>query len=780
LTEYNLSFKITELILRFFRRLPLPVKLFLIVCIPLAIILFMLVQLYQEKTNKVNLLSDYVKNIHQTSTLNFLIECLQKERKFSFDYSIRKERSDEVTYRRQLTDSTIIQLEKEQLEGFTKYTFLDRLSLTRSRIDSEIIAPDQVMQFYNAAIFRLNSLNVVPPGTDIYMQPIHQDLVSEKMLSEMVTRLGIIRSDIYNSLYTKNQTSEMLAYIIRLYDIFKSYETEFLQKASLSSVAEFNKIKAGPNLSVTLNYIDSTYQNRKLDSTYDAATWWTQSDNGIEELRALQYSISAGTNKIADAILHKERNNRNVMMIILISILVFVIWFILYTTYGIIRMMRKMNRIAKMISLGAPAPPLGFKSKDVISALAQSISAIDENNKILADAAQQIGKGDFNVNVIPRSKDDILGNAVLQMKESLIHYAQSNNETTEELERLALKYKTIFVKSPLPKFIYDYETLKFIEVNESALNHYGYTVEEFLSMTIRDIRPPDDLEKLKIDIELIKAGKKSPYKTWRHLKKNGETIIVEVMGHFIDVNKKKARLVIIKDVTEKIKAEEELQQSHAALRELASHLQNIREEERAGMAREVHDVLGQQITCIKMDVSWLSKQLPNDEPKVKQRLKELTSLLDDTAIAVRKIASALRPSILDDFGLNDALDWQAGDFEKRSGIKVHFRSELPPDISISKDTITGLFRICQESLTNVARHSQATEVTITVSQKDNQLLMTIHDNGKGFDVAKSAERKTLGLLGMKERTLMIDGKYEIDSAPGKGTTVIVSIPLANL
>lgn len=765
--------------LRFFRRLPLPIKLFLIVCIPLAMLIFMLVKIYQEKTQKVNLLSTYIENIHQSASINYLVECLQKERKFSFDYAIRKERPAMLIAQRRQTDSTVAELEKDGLHGFTNYTFLDKLKNMRSRIDSENVVPDQVMQFYNTATFRVNSLNVVPPGTDIYMQPIHKDLASEKLLSEMVTNLGILRSYIYNVLYTKNHEREMLYSMASLYDIYKTYETEFFQKSSPATIDSYNRLKSNTTVGPTLDYIGNAFQTLALDTTYDAATWWNLSDSSMDHLRGLQRGISKSVNERANDILRSEIKTRNRTMIYLIAIMAFVVWFIVYTTYVIIRMLRKMNRIAKKISYGAPAPPLRFRSKDVISALAQSISAIDANNKILADAAVAIGKGDFDVNVVPRSKEDILGNAVVQMKENLISYARSNEEKAKELVKLAEKYKTIFVKSPLPKFIYDYETLQFLEVNESAVKHYGYTVEEFLKMTIRDIRPQEDLEKLQKDIELIKAGKESPYKTWKHIKKNGEIIIVEVMGHPIEVNNKTARLVIIKDVTEKVKAEEALNESHEALRELASHLQNIREEERAGMAREVHDVLGQQITCIKMDVSWLSKQVNQDEPKVKQRLKELTQLLDETAIAVRKIAAALRPSILDDFGLAEALDWQSKDFEKRSGIKVHFKSELPPDITIAQETITGLFRICQESLTNVARHAQATEVTITISLKDGQLLMTIHDNGKGFDVKKSAERKTLGLLGMKERTLMIDGKYEIDSAPGKGTTVMVTIPLTS-
>lgn len=763
--------------LRFFRRLPLPVKLFLIVCIPLAMILFMLVQIYEEKTQKVNLLDSYIDNIHQAATINYLVECLQKERKFSFDYAMRKERPAILTAQRQSTDSTIGELQKDGLAGFTSYTFLDKLNDMRNRIDSENIVPEHVMQFYNTTTYRVNSLNIVPPGTDIYLHPIHTDLASEKLLSEMVTNLGILRSYIYNVLYTKKQVQEILYSMASLYDIYKTYETEFLQKSSPATITAYNNLISKSTAGPTLSYIHKTFQNITLDSTYDATTWWNLSDAGMEHLRTLQKSISKSVNERANEILQKEIRNRNRTMIILAAILVFVVWFIVYTTYGIIRMLRKMNRIAKKISYGAPALPLRFKSKDVISALAKSISAIDENNKILSDAAQAIGKGDFNVHVVPRSTEDILGNAIVQMKENLISYAQSNKEKTEELEKLAEKYKTIFYKSPMPKFIYDFETLKFLEVSESAVKHYGYTEEEFLSMTIRDIRPTEDVDKLHKDIELIGTGKESPYKQWRHIKKNGEIIMVEVMGYSIDVNNRKARLVIINDVTEKVKAEEALNESHEALRELASHLQNIREEERAGMAREVHDVLGQQITCIKMDVAWLSKQVNQEEPKIKQRLKDLTTLLDETAIAVRKIAAALRPSILDDFGLADALEWQAKDFEKRSGIKVHYVSELPDGIKIPKETITGLFRICQESLTNVARHAQATEVRIIVSLNNDQILMMIADNGKGFDVKKSAERKTLGLLGMKERTLMIDGKYEIDSTPGKGTTVIVTVPL---
>ena len=159
-----------------------------------------------------------------------------------------------------------------------------------------------------------------------------------------------------------------------------------------------------------------------------------------------------------------------------------------------------------------------------------------------------------------------------------------------------------------------------------------------------------------------------------------------------------------------------------------------------------------------------------------EKIKAIPELLDHTSKTVRKIATELRPSILDDFGLIEALEWQSGEFKKRSGIAIQFHSALP-DIAIEQNIATSLFRIFQESLTNVARHADATEIKVTIALQDDQLVLTISDNGKGFDVTGIGHKKTLGLLGMRERTLMIGGKYEIASMPGKGTTITVRVPL---
>ena len=222
----------------------------------------------------------------------------------------------------------------------------------------------------------------------------------------------------------------------------------------------------------------------------------------------------------------------------------------------------------------------------------------------------------------------------------------------------------------------------------------------------------------------------------------------------------------------------ELNQSYQDIRQLASHLQDIREEERAGIAREIHDELGQQLTGLKMDLSWMSKRKAMQEDnELRQKAVTVTSLLDTTIMTVRRIATELRPSILDDLGLVAAIEWQCQEFERRSGICTEFNSTLAEFVHSSAIAI-GLFRICQESMTNVARHAAASRIRISLQEElDEYILLKIEDDGKGFEVRTTGSKKTLGLLGMKERALMMGGEFRIDSEPGKGTTLFVTVPI---
>jgi PAS domain S-box-containing protein len=233
-----------------------------------------------------------------------------------------------------------------------------------------------------------------------------------------------------------------------------------------------------------------------------------------------------------------------------------------------------------------------------------------------------------------------------------------------------------------------------------------------------------------------------------------------------------------RDISDEKKIREQLSQSTAELRALASHLQDVREEERADMAREIHDELGQQLTGLKMDMAWVDEQLVEEgRQALQQRVKDSLQLLDHTIMTVRKIAAELRPGILDDLGLVAAVEWQAEEFGKRSGIKARFLAGMPGRRYPSAMSI-GLFRICQEALTNVARHSGAKHVEIFLGYEEDQIVLRVSDDGRGLLPPQVGGRKTLGVLGMKERALMMGGTVEVSSEAGKGVTLTVSVPMS--
>jgi PAS domain S-box-containing protein len=341
------------------------------------------------------------------------------------------------------------------------------------------------------------------------------------------------------------------------------------------------------------------------------------------------------------------------------------------------------------------------------------------------------------------------------------------------------KYKLLFESNPLPMWMLNLPAYTVNDVNNAALLQYGYTKEEFLKLSVFDFRPPEDIEKFMAATNTKFRGIHHSG-IWRHIRKNGTIIYVDIITYDINYKGQQIRLVLANDVTEKYIAEEKLKESYDAIRKLTEYLQNVREEERLYMAREIHDELGQLLTVMKMDVAWINRRTEPENTGIKEKLSEILSVIDTTAKAVRRIASELRPSLLDDLGLVAAMEWHLEEFEKRSGISKELY--IPDTEIILPDSLKiGIFRIFQESLTNVARHAEATKVIVSLIQNDKELVLTIKDNGKGFD-EKEGDKKTLGLLGMKERTQMMGGEYSISGIAGEGTIVTVMIPLpeANL
>jgi signal transduction histidine kinase len=221
-------------------------------------------------------------------------------------------------------------------------------------------------------------------------------------------------------------------------------------------------------------------------------------------------------------------------------------------------------------------------------------------------------------------------------------------------------------------------------------------------------------------------------------------------------------------------AAQELRVSRERLSALAAHMESSKETERAAIAREIHDEMGGLLTGLKADVAWLRKHAPEGDPRFREKLVDIEKLLDEVVQVSKRIARSLRPAILDQ-GLNAALEWQAREFEKHAGIPCRFRSN-DEDLALDAGQATGVFRVFQEALTNVAKHSHAKRVDVQVFATDKLVTLEVHDDGVGIDAKDLAKPESFGVRGMQERVEHLGGWLDVSGAPGRGTTLMLSIP----
>ena len=264
---------------------------------------------------------------------------------------------------------------------------------------------------------------------------------------------------------------------------------------------------------------------------------------------------------------------------------------------------------------------------------------------------------------------------------------------------------------------------------------------------------------------------------WALRPQSGEEFPIEASISQAVEGGKRYYTVILRDITLRKQAEDALRQSQRELRELSARVLEAREEEKAHLARELHDELGQLLTALKMDLGWLRERLPDAE--LAQRAAEMGTLLDRTVSATRRIMADLRPMMLDDLGLGDAAAWLVDDFAKRSGIAC--RIELAEDLQeVSKAVATAVYRAIQESLTNIARHAGAKHAWVNVAMDEGALQVEVEDDGRGIAPADLAKARSLGLRGMRERISFLGGTLEITRAARGGTRVRLRVPLRGL
>ncbi|NWF89542.1 MAG: PAS domain-containing sensor histidine kinase [Ignavibacteriaceae bacterium] len=317
----------------------------------------------------------------------------------------------------------------------------------------------------------------------------------------------------------------------------------------------------------------------------------------------------------------------------------------------------------------------------------------------------------------------------------------------------------------------------FIEINETACRVLEYTKEELIEQNPYSvIFNKYEGEFVKI-IDIILSEGHAIFDAVQ-LTKSGKYIPAEVNSHLIIYNDKPAVLFVLRDVTQREEAERKIRESGERLRNLALHLQNIREEERTLIAREIHDELGQMLTFLKIQITLIGKKLNENQHLLKEKVDSSLKMIDDSINSIQRIAEKLRPNVLDELGIEAAIDWQAKEFSEHTGIICTCECSVG-EFSLDKEKSTALFRIFQEALTNVARHANANKVLVNLNTYKNQLILEIKDNGKGITQNQVNNPKSLGILGMKERAMLLGGTVNIKSSMNSGTTVRVELPIIN-
>ena len=342
----------------------------------------------------------------------------------------------------------------------------------------------------------------------------------------------------------------------------------------------------------------------------------------------------------------------------------------------------------------------------------------------------------------------------------------------EALRVSALAWQTLFDAVTDSVFLIDSEG-KILLCNKATVNFLGKPINEIVGNTCWELVHGTS--------EPIKGCPIVRMRETRHSESLelpvGDRVFYVATHPILDQDGNIARAVhIITDITERKRAEKELRDSREQLRNLSGHLQFVREQERTLIAGEIHDDLGQSLTALKMDISWLAKKLPKDQKPLLEKLEAMAKLTSATLKTVRRISTELRPSLLNHLGLVAAIEWQAEEFQNRTGIGYKITID-PEDITLDEKCSTSIFRIFQETLTNVARHARATRVEVSLKEKAGTLELKVRDNGNGITKEQISDRRSFGLLGMRERANALAGEVEIKGAKGKGTTVMVRIPI---
>jgi two-component system sensor histidine kinase UhpB len=393
---------------------------------------------------------------------------------------------------------------------------------------------------------------------------------------------------------------------------------------------------------------------------------------------------------------------------------------------------------------------------------------------------------EFAVRIMQEGADDYIIKDRLNRVANAVLSAIEKFRLEKEKETFFIKitenekrFRALIEKSTDMKTLSTYKG-EFLYGSPSITKVLGYTLQEFLFQPSSVFFHPDDLRDLfeKKTKLLTSPGESVPFQ-YPMLHKNQTWVWCEgTLTNLLHEPGVNAFVSNFRDISERKKSEEQILEKNIELKALSNHLQSIREEERKNVAREIHDELGQQLTALKMDIDWILHKQTNPEINVISKLQEMLKMNDGIINTVRRISADLRPALIDDLGLIATIEWKCADFEERSGVKCKFLSKVK-ERAFSKDFSIHIYRILQESLTNINRHSEADEVSVLLTENQNELILEINDNGKGISSENLYHNKRLGILGMRERAGLLNGELEITGKQNKGTSVKLILSLEN-
>lgn len=337
---------------------------------------------------------------------------------------------------------------------------------------------------------------------------------------------------------------------------------------------------------------------------------------------------------------------------------------------------------------------------------------------------------------------------------------------------LDIPFRGLVEQSLAGMYVIQHENFHY--VNNTFAGMVGYTPQEMIGLHVSAIVPADALDEVVRNYHRRVSGEVESIRfVTRGVHKNGGIVYIEVHGSRLLYQGQPAVVGVGVDVTDRVRREEELRVSQERLRELANHINSVREEQRARIAMELHDVIGGMLTSMKLDIQRIARRVQGEE--LKQITDDLLALSRDTIAQVREISDCLRPSLLEHFGLLAALRDDLKKFAERTGLNcILTPDELP--LQLAQSQSIGVYRICQEALTNISRHAEASEVRIHLAQSAHWLRVEVRDNGIGIEVL-TPTGKSIGLVSMAERARQLGGSLDIGSTPGGGTRLLLKVPM---